>query len=132
MFINFQNKAVRKGDKLMQEVTTKSREVPSYAKACGILSLVVAIVGIVIPVVGVLFITPIAIILGAIALYGGYKGMGIATLIIVTVNLIISPTFWANIGAGATFAGASSNRFLTYFDAIGVIVMLFLAVRKQK
>jgi hypothetical protein len=116
----------------MQEVSTKFQEVPSYAKACGILALIVAIVGVLIPVIGVLFITPIAIILGAIALYGGYKGMGIATLIIVTVNLIISPTFWANIGAGATFAGASSNRFLTYFDAIGVIVMLYLAVRKRK
>lgn len=114
----------------MQETLKKSSEIPGYAKACGILSLIVAIVGVVIPVVGVLFITPIAIILGAIALYGGYKGMGIATLIIVTVNLIISPTFWANIGAGATFAGASSNRFLTYFDALGVIVMLYLAVRK--
>lgn len=116
----------------MQETLKRSSEIPSYAKACGILSLIVAIVGVVIPVIGVLFITPIAIVFGAIALYGGYKGMGIATLIIVTVNLIISPTFWANIGAGATFAGASSNRFLTYFDAIGVIVMLFLAVRKQK
>lgn len=113
-------------------INNKISEVPGYAKACGILALIVAIVGFVIPVVGVLFITPIAIILGAIALYSGYKGMGIATLIIVTVNLIVSPTFWANIGAGASFAGASSNRFLTYFDAIGVIVMLYLAVRKQK
>lgn len=106
-------------------------EVPPYAKACGILALIVAIAGVAIPVVGVLFITPIAIVLGAVALYGGYKGIGIATLIIVAVNLIISPTFWANIGAGATFAGASGNRFLTYFDIIGVIALLYLAVRKQ-
>ncbi len=45
---------------------------------------------------------------------------------------------WDDIGAGVIKDGVhffqltSSNRFLTYFDAIGVIVMLFLAVRKQK
>lgn len=38
----------------MQETSTKHREVPRYAKACGILSLIVAIVGAVIPVIGVL------------------------------------------------------------------------------
>lgn len=107
-------------------------ETPGYAKVCGILSLVVAIVGVVIPVVGVLFITPVAIVLGAIALYGGYKGIGIATLIINVVNLIISPTFWANIGAGATFSGASGNRFLTYFNVIGVIVMFVMVVRTPR
>jgi hypothetical protein len=81
-------------------------------------------------VIGVLFVTPLAILLGAAALYGGYKGMGIATLIIVVINLVISPTFWLNIGAGATMANAGSNRFLTYFDAIGVVAMLYLAVRR--
>jgi hypothetical protein len=48
----------------------------------------------------------------------------------VVINLVISPTFWLNIGAGATIANAGSNRFLTYFDAIGVVAMLYLAVRK--
>src|SRR3990170_8589982 len=90
--------------------STKAFEVPGYAKACGILSLITAIVSFLVPAVGVLFIVPIAIILGAIALYGGYKGVGIATIVIVAVNLIISPTFWLNIGAGAKFSGASSNR----------------------
>ena len=107
-------------------------EVPGYAKVCGILGLILAIVGVIIPVFGVLFITPLAIVTGALALYGHYKGMGIAVLIINVINLIISPTFWANIGAGSTFANAGGNRFLTYFDAIGVIVMLALVVRKRR
>jgi hypothetical protein len=108
------------------------REVPGYAKVCGILGLIVAIIGVLIPVVGVLFLTPLAIILGAISLYGGYKAIGIAVLIINAVNLVISPTFWANVGAGATIAQAGGNRFLTYFDLIGVIVMLALVIRKPK
>ena len=108
------------------------REVPGYAKVCGILALIFAIIGVVIPVVGVLFITPLAILFGAAALYGGYKGMGIAALVVNVINLIISPTFWLNIGAGQTIEGAAANRFLTYFDAIGVIVMFLLVARKPK
>lgn len=116
----------------MREVQAPAgREVPAYAKLCGILALIFAIVGTVIPIVGVLFITPLAILFGAAALYGGYKGIGIATPIIVVVNLLISPTFWLNIGAGATQAEASANRFLTYFDTVGVIAMLYLAVRRR-
>src|SRR5262249_28515486 len=46
-------------------------EVPAYAKVCGILALILAIVGVVIPVFGVLFITPLAIVFGSIGLYGG-------------------------------------------------------------
>lgn len=114
------------------EDTVVRNEVPGYAKVCGILALILAIVSVLIPVIGVLYFTPLAIILGVVALYGGYKGMGIATIIVVVVNLIISPTFWANIGAGAKFAGASSNRFLTYFDLIGVVIMLYLVVRKKQ
>ena len=111
-------------------VSTKVFEVPGNAKACGILPLIAAIISLLVPVVGVLFIVPIAIILGAVALYGGYKGVGIVTIVIVAVNLIVSPTFWANIGAWANIADASSNRFLTYFDIVGVAVMIFLAARK--
>ena len=114
------------------QVVSKPREVPGYAKVAGVLGLILAIVGMVIPVVGVLFITPLAVFAGAAALYGQYRGMGIAILVVNVVNLLISPTFWANIGAGATFAGASGNRFLTYFDAAGVIVMFALLIRKQR
>ena len=107
-------------------------EIPGYAKACGVLGLILAIVGMIIPVFGVLFITPLAVLAGALALYGHYKGMGIAILIITVINLIISPTFWLNIGAGATFANAGGNRFLTYFDALGVVVMFALVIRTRR
>ena len=107
-------------------------EVSGYAKVCGILGLILAVLGTIIPVFGVLFITPLAILAGALALYGHYKGMGIAVLIINVINLIISPTFWANMGAGATFANAGTNRALTYFDAVGVLVMFALVARKRR
>lgn len=108
-----------------------STEAPGYSKVAGIAGLILAVVGIIVPVAGVLFLTPLAVILGSVALYGHYKGIGIAILIISVVNLLISPTFWLNIGAGATFSGASGNRFLTYVDLIGVIVMFALVVRRR-
>jgi len=107
-------------------------EVPGYAKVCGILGLILAIVGVIIPVFGVLFVTPLAIVAGALALYGYYKGMGIAILIINVINLLVSPTFWVNIGAGATLSGATGEQFLTYFDALGVLVMSVLIIHKRR
>lgn len=112
--------------------TSLLQEIPGYAKVCSIIGLILAILGVLIPVFGVLFITPLAIIFGAVGLYGGSKGIGIAVLIINVINLIVSPTFWLNIGAGATISGAVSNRLLTYFDVLGVIAMFVLVVRKHK
>jgi hypothetical protein len=119
-------------DMTTPQVQAVQAETPAFAKTSGIIGLILAIVAVFIPIVGVLFITPLAIIAGIIALYGNCMGFGIAILIINVVNLMISPTFWANIGAGASFEGAAGNRALTYFDVIGVIVMLFLAVRPRR
>jgi hypothetical protein len=105
---------------------------PGWAKVFGVLGLILAIVGVLIPFFGVLFITPLAIVCGSVALYGRYQGMGIAILVINVVNLLISPTFWANIGAGATIRAAWQNRALTYFDAIGVLVMFTLLAWRRK
>jgi hypothetical protein len=107
-------------------------EIPAYAKICGIMALIMAVLGVLIPIVGVLILTPIAIILGILALYGGYKGMGIATLILVAINLVISPTFWVNIAIQTTNEGATINRFLTYFNLLGLFVMLYLVPKKNK
>jgi hypothetical protein len=114
------------------QVASGAPEVPGYAKASGIIALILAIIGAIVPVIGVLFITPLAIILGVVALYGGYKGIGIAVIVVVAVNLIISPTFWLNVGAGATQAGAAGNRMLTYIDVIGIIVMIYFAAKKRR
>jgi hypothetical protein len=108
------------------------QQIAPYGTVCGILGLILAIVGVLIPMVGVLYITPLAILFGSFGLYGGAKSMGIAVLIIDAVNLLISPTFWANIAAGSALASASGNRFLTWFDAIGVIVMFVLVVRQKR
>jgi hypothetical protein len=110
-------------------VAAVPHEIPGYAKASGIIALILAIVGFIVPVLGVLFIVPIAIILGCVALYGGYKGIGIAVLVLAAVKLIISPTFWLNIGAG-TMDGAGANRLISYVNIIGIIAMVYLAARK--
>jgi len=107
-------------------------DIPAYAKIFGILSLIIAVLSFLIPVVGTLFITPVAIIFGAIALLGGSKGFGVASLIIIVVNLVISPTFWINLYTGAAQAGAVSNRFISYFDILGIILMFGLVVFKSR
>lgn len=104
-------------------------EIPGYAKICGILALIFAIVGWIVPVLGVILITPIAIILGILALRGGSKGMGIASTIIIVVNLLISPSFWVNVGLGAV--GSKGNSLMTWFDIIGVISMFYFIVKKR-
>lgn len=52
-------------------VVVREEEAPAYAKITAVLATIAAIIGFVVPVAGVLFITPLAIIFGAITLYGG-------------------------------------------------------------
>ena len=100
-----------------------AHEVPGYAQICGIVAIALAIAGVLVPVIGVLFITPVAIVLNAVALWGGYRPIGLITIVIILVNLLISPSFWLNVGAGAAYSEAVANRFLTYFDIAGVLAM---------
>ncbi|HTT75281.1 MAG TPA: hypothetical protein VMF50_04795 [Candidatus Binataceae bacterium] len=96
------------------------------------MALALALAGVFIPLVGVLFLTPIAIVLGMIALYGGYKIVGIPTLIVIIVNFLISPSFWLNLLAGASESDASTNLWLACFDIAGVATMLYLSVRQPR
>jgi len=101
-------------------------EVQGYAKVCGVLALALAIAGFLVPVVGVLLITPIAIGFNLAALFGGYRGVPIATTVLVLVNLIVSPTFWLNVATGAIVPNALLNQLLSYLDLAGVIGMFCL------
>lgn len=113
-------------------MTLAAPTVPGYAKACGIVALILAIVGMVIPVAGVLFITPLAILFGLVGLHGGDRLMGVAVIVLVAVNLLISPTFWLNVAAGSSAPNVGGvNRLLTYFDLLGVLAMIYLAVRRS-
>jgi hypothetical protein len=105
---------------------SNDREIRGYAQVCGILAIALAIAGCIIPVVGVLFVTPIAIVANALALHGGYRRVALATTVIVLVNLMVSPTFWLNVAAGAIAPDFNANRALSYFDAVGVVAMLSL------
>ena len=111
-------------------VHTVQDSIPSWATVCGIVALILAILGFIVPVFGILLIMPVAIIFGAVALYGGAKTMGIAVLVITVVKLIISPTFWLNLAAGAQ-QGAGANRLVALIEVVGVVAMLYLAVRKR-
>ena len=106
-------------------------DVPECAKISGIVAIIAAAFSLIIPIVGTLFISPVAIIITAIALWGGAKKTGAAAFIIIVLNLVISPTFWLNVYA--SFAtGGSGNVFLAWFDVIGVVVMIAFLIRKRK
>lgn len=102
-----------------------------YAEVFGIIAFVLAIVGFIIPIVGVLFVTPLAIVFGILALLGGYsnKNLNIATVVIIVVNLVVGPTFWLNIGASAF---SWINATLTVFDAVGAAALIYLLVKANK
>lgn len=104
------------------------------ATVAGVLALIVAILAAVIPVFGVLYFSPLAVILGIVAMSGGARGFGIAVIVIVSVNMVISPTFWLNIGAGSNIPGAGANRMVTYvnvFGVLGMILFLFRGPRRR-
>jgi hypothetical protein len=96
--------------------------VPLYATLCGIFALVAAILSFLIPIAGPLFITLIAVFLGGIAILGGSKGLGVATAVIVTVNLVISPSFWISL-TGSNQNGGNANFTIAFIDIIAVILL---------
>jgi len=103
--------------------------VSAWARAFGVLALVGAIAAFLVPVIGPIFITIPAAIFGMTALSGGDRKLGITVFVILAVNLIISPSFWLNILAGASTAGASANRLFGFLDVVfslGMIPFLFL------
>lgn len=113
----------------MEQTSAAVAVVPGYARVAGVLALITAILAAIIPIVGVLWFSPLAVILGLIAMYGGARGFAIAVLVIVAVNMIISPTFWLNIGAGS-MPGAGANRAVTLVNVFGVLGMLVLLLRR--
>ena len=84
----------------------KTREPSGATKAFAVLAIILALAGFMLPIVGVLVIAPLAVICACIALYGSdFNSLGMISAILIIVNYIISPTFWANIGAGVQGGG---------------------------
>lgn len=104
--------------------------IKSNAATLGIVAFSLAIIALIIPVVGVLLVTPVAIVFTILALVGGYKEKYIqAAILIIAINLVISPSFWLNIGASFS---SVLNAALTIFDIAGVIVMVYLLKKKPE
>lgn len=107
-------------------------KVPAWARALGVLALVGAITALLIPFVGPIFLTIPAAVLGMIALYGGDRKLGMIVFVILAVNLVISPSFWINLVAGAAYTEASSNRLFAILDVVSVIGMIpFLFIKRK-
>lgn len=114
----------------VEQLIIEKFDVPGYARILGVTALIFAILGVIIPIFGVLVLTPISILLGGIALWARYRGIGITILVINAVNLVISPTFWINIGFSTSKHGVIS-RLITDVDVLGILIlMLFVGIRK--
>lgn len=97
-------------------------------KIASIIGLALSIAGVMAPMVGVLYITPIAVMFSGFALYrGDHNKYGIYGGIISIINYIISPMFWANIGAGADLGGV--HRLLSWFALIGSAGLIWLMIK---
>ena len=101
------------------------RPAAGYSRLCGVLGLILAILGFVIPAYGVLLGSTAAAVLGVGALWGGSSGLGIATLILVVLNCVISPTFWLAMSLG----GETGLDVLAWVCVAGVVAMLILIAR---
>ena len=97
-------------------------------KITAILWFIASIISFLIPVVGWTFFTPIALLFW---IYSANKwnksGINIATLVIVLVNLIISPTVWTTIYMGEE----SLLKYLPIVYFVLSVVFLYFLVRKN-
>lgn len=107
-------------------------EVSATARALGVLALIFAVAALIVPFIGPIFLTIPASIFTMVAFYKGDKKLGTIAFGIIAVNLIISPSFWLNLAAGAGMREASPNRVMAILDilfSLGILPFLF---RKSK
>ncbi|GLV13037.1 hypothetical protein Heshes_07210 [Alicyclobacillus hesperidum] len=114
----------------MEKWLQSSVAVPRYARICGLIALSIAILCAVTPTFGVLRLEPAAVVLGAIALFGGFRGVGAGILVMCAMDLILSPAFWTNV-TWATSPYSVVDHSLAYFDVVGIIAMSALLFKRQ-
>lgn len=106
----------------MLRILQTERTIAPYVRVCGLIALVLAVGAVLMPTIGVLDVIPVAVILGAITLYGGFRGIGAGILVMCAMNLIVSPAFWANVQLRSQgFTGL--DHTLAYFDIVGIVAM---------
>lgn len=99
---------------------------PEYITICGVISLVLVIIGFIIPIIGAGFIVPIALIFSTISLSGKTTGIGIAATIIGAVKLIISPTFWVQL----TGVGGVKNLIMALIGIACIALSIYFLVKR--
>lgn len=118
----------------MLRILQSERAIAPYVRICGLVALILAVGSVLMPTIGVLDIIPVAVILGAVTLYGGFRGIGAGILVMCAMNLIVSPAFWANIELTAK-PFTRLDHTLAYFDLVGIIAMsalLFKPMYRRK
>ena len=100
-------------------------------KGLGIAALVIGIISILVPVI-TLYVVWLALILAAVAGYGGEKTYSVATIAICLVNLLfLSPSTWLAL-TGENIAGGSFLLIGTIIMFIAPIAALVLRSKKEK
>lgn len=101
---------------------------PEYITICGVIALVLVIIGFIMPVIGPGFIVPIALIFSTISLSGKTTGIGIAATVIGGFKLIISPTFWVQL----TGVGGIKNLFMALIGITCVGLSIYFVVKRSR
>ncbi|WP_067625503.1 hypothetical protein [Alicyclobacillus acidiphilus] len=113
------------------KILESTPNVQPAVRACGLVALVLAVISALMPTFGILAMIPPTVVLGAIAMYGGLRGIGAGVLVMCSMDAILSPTFWANL----TWTGmhySLLDHTLTYFDLVGIIAMSALLFKPFK
>lgn len=100
--------------------------VAGYARAAGVTALIAAVLAVLVPGVAVLWFSPLAVVLGIVAIRGGAKGYGVGVLAIISVNMALSPTFVPTIRAGFSMPTVDVNLVMAYIAALGVLGMILM------
>lgn len=115
----------------MLKILQSEANIQPYIRVCGLVALVLATASALMPTIGILAVIPPTVVLGAITLYGGFRGIGAGILVMCAMDAILSPTFWANV----TFTSAHYtllDHTLTYFDLVGIIAMSALLFKPAR
>lgn len=107
-----------------------TRPIPTYARICGRVALVLAVVSVLMPRAGILDILPIVVVLGCLTLYGGFREFGAGILVMSIMDIVLSPAFWGN-PAHATHPFSWLEDSLTSLDLVGILAMTALLFRPK-
>ena len=100
---------------------------PTWAVIVSSLGLAFTIISFIVPSFGTLIIAPLTSFIVAGGIYGGSRGMGIASFIILIIKYIISPTFWITL-----FSKDIGGSIFPILGIIGLITIIIAFIKGKR